>query len=298
MIRTQPAFHREPSTCNRVANRDRAVRFLVRFLGPGLLLLPPAALAAAEASPAEHPLAQVLALASRRWEDIPREIRDYTCTLVKREQVDAEAGTPEQMLVKLRHQQVRDSQVTVPFAVYIKYSSPPALAGREVVYVEGHNSGQLIARRGGQRVPYITVSTDPRSPLAMKGNRYPLTEIGLHNLIHRIWEVGEEEVKLGGEIDVKYFPGARVNNRQCTAIQVMHPIRRSHFRYHLAQIFIDDELQLPIRYASYDWPQRPGDTPPLLEEYTYLDLKLNVGLTDQDFDHRNEAYGFLKDFNP
>ncbi len=36
----------------------------------------------------------------------------------------------------------------------------------------------------------------------------------------------------------------------------------------------------------------------LLEEYTYTDLKLNVGLTDWDFDHRNESYQFLKTYSP
>jgi len=80
--------------------------------------------------------------------------------------------------------------------------------------------------------------------------------------------------------------------------QVIHPVRRPHFRYHMARIFIDDELQLPIRYASYDWPENPGGQPRMMEEYTYLDLKLNVGLTDRDFDYRNENYNFRKDFEP
>ena len=55
---------------------------------------------------------------------------------------------------------------------------------------------------------------------------------------------------------------------------------------------MDDELQLPIRYASYDWPAAPGQEPPLLEEYTYLNMKVNVGLTDADFDRGNKDYGF------
>ena len=51
----------------------------------------------------------------------------------------------------------------------------------------------------------------------------------------------------------------------------------------------DDELQIPIRYESYDWPQKEGGQPVLLEEYTYTDLKVNVGLTDKDFDPDNEV---------
>jgi len=36
----------------------------------------------------------------------------------------------------------------------------------------------------------------------------------------------------------------------------------------------------------------PGAAPELVEEYTYLDLRTDVGLTDRDFDPRNAAYSF------
>ena len=35
------------------------------------------------------------------------------------------------------------------------------------------------------------------------------------------------------------------------------------------------------------WPETPGGEPPLEEEYTYLDVELNVGLKDSDFDPDN-----------
>ena len=64
------------------------------------------------------------------------------------------------------------------------------------------------------------------------------------------------------------------------------------FEFFLAQIYIDDERMIPIKYASFSWPKAPGGTPVLLEEYTYLDLAFNVGLTDLDFDQKNPAYKF------
>ena len=67
---------------------------------------------------------------------------------------------------------------------------------------------------------------------------------------------------------------------------------RRNFLFHLARIFVDDELNLPIRYESYDWPEKPGGPPELIEEYTYLNLKLNNGFTDADFDIRNPNYQF------
>ena len=62
---------------------------------------------------------------------------------------------------------------------------------------------------------------------------------------------------------------------------------RDIFRFHLARIFVDDELKLPIRYESHDWPSAAGENSRLIEEYTYLDLKLNNGFTDRDFSTQN-----------
>jgi hypothetical protein len=47
-----------------------------------------------------------------------------------------------------------------------------------------------------------------------------------------------------------------------------------------------------VRYASYGFPVGDSKDLPILEEYTYLDIKLNVGLTDADFDHKNAEYKF------
>jgi outer membrane lipoprotein-sorting protein len=75
---------------------------------------------------------------------------------------------------------------------------------------------------------------------------------------------------------------------------VEHPVPRRNFRYHKALIFIDDQLNIPVRFEAYDWPKQEGGQPLLLEEYTYVNVKFNVGLTDADFDPRNPNYKFYK----
>ena len=47
-------------------------------------------------------------------------------------------------------------------------------------------------------------------------------------------------------------------------------------------------------FTLNDWPREKGGPPELLEEYTYLDLKLNNGFTDADFDTQNPGYRFQK----
>jgi hypothetical protein len=245
---------------------------------------------------AEHPLAPVLEYAQRRLEEIDTQIKDYTCTVVMRERSAGQLSNHTHASTKVRHRQVRDGNV-VPFSVYMRFLSPVEIRDREVVYVEGRNKDKMIVRRGGRLFDSATVAIDPQSDLAMRESHYPITEMGVRNLLTRLIEVGQEELEYG-EVGVEYFEAAKVNGRVCTVIQVTHPVRRDHFRYHVARVFIDDECKLPIRYASYDWPKEENGDPRLVEEYTFLNLKINVGLGELDFDHRNENYAFWKDFQP
>ncbi len=126
----------------------------------------------------------------------------------------------------------------------------------------------------------------------MHGNRYPITDLGLAHLTERLLEIAKQDRRYG-EVEVHFFKDAKVNGRVCTCVEVVHPTNRLAFMFHKAQIYIDDELNVPIRYAAYMWPKKPGDEPPLDECYTYVKLKLNAGLTDADFDPHNPSYHFF-----
>jgi hypothetical protein len=230
-----------------------------------------------------HPLQPALELAQKGLGELRSKIKDYTCTVVKRERIDGKLGEHEYMFAKIRHE---------PFSVYLYFLAPEAVKGQEVIYVDGQNDGLMLAHAGsGVRAMVGTVSLKPQSMLAMQGNRYAITEIGVENLARRLVEVAEHD-KQFGECDVNFFPNAKVNGRICTCIQVTHPVPRRNFRFHLARVFIDDEYTIPIRYEAYDWPQEAGGQPVLMEEYTYMNVKVNNGLTDADFDPKNTAYKF------
>jgi len=232
--------------------------------------------------PNEHPLMPALRWAQEGKREIEK-LKDYSAVMVKRERIDGKVGNYEYMFVKIRQK---------PLSVYMTFLDPPAAKGQEVIYIAGQNDGKMWAHPAGLRNKIIgTVSLDPTGPIAMKGNLYPITEIGLLNLVTRLLEVGERDSQYG-ECEVKFLPGAKINGRSCTCIQVMHPVPRRNFLFHLARIFVDDELSVPIRYEAYSWPREPGGDPELLEEYTYLNLKLNNGFTDADFDIRNPSYAF------
>jgi len=232
--------------------------------------------------PGEHPLMPALRWAYDGLGNIEK-IQDYSATLVKRERISGKVGDYEYMFIKVRQK---------PFSVYMYFLAPAEIKGQEVIYIEGRNNGNMWAHTVGVRdAMFGTVSLPPNGLIAMHNQRYPLTELGILNMVRRLIEVGEQDIKYG-ECEVKFFKGAKINNRTCTCIQVIHPVPRRNFLFHLARIFVDDDLNVPLRYEAYIWPKESGGAPELDEEYTYLNLKLNNGYTDADFDTKNSNYHF------
>lgn len=264
-----------------------------------MLVLGSTALAAGNstATSAEHPLTPLLRFAEARLRSMDNEIRDYTCALVKRERIDGRLRDYEHIFVKLRPEQVRQGQAVSPFAVYLRYLAPAEIKDREVIYVHGRNRNKIVVWRGGPRLAYVTTAVSPDSDAAMRWGHYPITDIGMKTLTERLLAMGKQEIAYN-ECEVEYIDGAKINGRPCLMVQITHPVRRPHFSYSMAQVFIDHQLHLPVRYASYDWPAAEGQPAPLIEEYSFVDVKLNVGLTDADFDYRNPAYRFRKTFEP
>jgi hypothetical protein len=243
----------------------------------------PAPAETSQDQPDEHPLIPAIRYAKAGMAEIDAHIQDYSCTLIKRERMGRKLGPHEYIFTKVRHR---------PFSVYMYFLGPKNVQGRECIYVEGKNENKLIAHEGkGFTAKLGVFRLDPNGVIAMRGQRYPITEVGIRNLTARLVEVAEQDTRFG-ECDVKWFKNTKVNNRTCTCIQVTHPTPRSEFRFHLARVFVDDELQFPIRYESYQWPRQPGGEPILDEEYTYLNMKINNGFTDADFEERNPRYRF------
>jgi hypothetical protein len=239
-----------------------------------------------------HPIDPAIKLAMEGRGRCSNEIADYTATLVRRERVNGELKDHEYIYTKVRNRAVKDGK-QIPFSCYMYFLKPGAVKGRELIYVEGQNGGKFCVHEGGAKAILPNLWLAPDGALAMKGQRYPLTKFGIQNLIDQMIERAQKDRK-HTECKVTFRKEAMINKRKCTLIQVQHPTRRAHFDFHVAQIFIDDELKLPVRYAAYDWPAQEGARPQLLEEYTYVNIDVNVGLVNMDFDPENPNYNFNK----
>ena len=261
-----------------------ALAAVVSVLAPAVNAEEPQGIYEYQLEAGEHPLGPLVRLSQDVVERMKSEVQDYSATFVKRERVDGELLDQQHIFTKVRHQ---------PFSAYMYFLGPEEKKGREVIYVDGANDGNLLAHEAqGFKAHLGMVRLDPNGYLAMRGQRNPITRVGMLNLTKLIAEVGEYEMGFG-ECEVTYIPGAKIGERPCTCVQMVHPVPRKEFRSHLTRIFFDDELRLPIRFEGYQWPERAGGRPVLVEEYTYLNLKLNNGWSDFEFDAHNADYNFV-----
>lgn len=228
----------------------------------------------------KHPLAPVLA-AAREARARAAGLEGYTATFIKQELTTKKGLVRQAMQIKFRRE---------PFSVYLKFIEPHE--GREVIFVEGKNKGKMqVHEASGIASLAGTISVNPHGDEALKENRYPITNFGMEKLMDAIVEQLEGELK-HAESTVQVYPQAKIGELECRMFEVTHPKERPHFRFHKTRLYVDRQSGLPVRTEQYGFPRKSGEEPPLLEEYTYTQIKSEPRLTDIDFDVRNDQYGF------
>lgn len=225
----------------------------------------------------KHPLAPAVAAANSSRESLAK-IKDYSATFTKREHIKG------QLLKSVMELKVRQE----PFSVYLKYMEPHA--GREVLYVDGLNKGNFLVHEEGIKALAGTLSLSPTGNEALKENRHPVTEIGLHRMLDLLLNQWELEAKYG-EISVKQSD-EKVGEIDCKVFEATHPQQRAHFKFHKTKLFIDKLTNFPVRVEQYSFPSKSGDTAPIVEEYIYTNIQTNLGLSESDFDRKNKSYRF------
>jgi Protein of unknown function (DUF1571) len=210
-------------------------------------------------------------------------VRDYVCTFTKRERVNGRLTPLHVMTMKAR---------TQPQSIYFKFRQPKPRAGREAIYIDGRNDGKVLAHDVGLgRLIAGTLWLDPKGARAMEGCRHPITHAGIGPLLDTLEERWSCELDPTESL-VQFRDAATAGSRPCMLIETTHPRQSPDFMFYQVRLYIDRDLGLPVRFEAYDWPDKPGDDPELVEEYAYTDLKLNVGLRDVDFDVSNADYAF------
>lgn len=207
-----------------------------------------------------------------------KKINDYEATFSKKEVVGKKLIQSE-MFIKFREN---------PFSVYIKYLNPHG--GREVIYVAGKNKDKLLAHGEGITSIVGTIKLKPDSKDALEENRYPITMFGMSKLVATLSQQWQEDEK-HDDCVVKFFPNAKLDKVECKVVETSYPKPVAHAKFHMTRLYVAKDSGLPVRVEQFGFPAA-GAQPPVIEEYTYTNIKTNVGFTDIDFDTANQTYGF------
>ena len=228
----------------------------------------------------QHPLAPAIRIATNSLEQV-RKLGDYQAQLIKKESVKGKY-VEQKMRIKVRHE---------PFSVYLFFHAPASTKGREVIYVDGKNKGNLLAHETGALGLLGTLQYKPTHPTVMADNRHPITRIGIEKMTQAVIDQWKMESKYLGT-EVKYYKSAKIGDIECLAIESMHPEPRKQFKFKTTRLWIEKKTNMPIRAEQFAFPKKRDGKAVLVEQYTYLGLKPNVSLTDTDFSTKNPKYKF------
>jgi len=203
------------------------------------------------------------------------QIHDYTAVMVSRERVKGALLPEERVLLKFQR----------TFKVYMRWLAGPS-KGREGLYVAGAHDGKFLLYEpsGFQRL--FTAALEPTDARVMDKSRHPVTDVGIGRLLEIVGDNARRAARSGV---LRVVDGGIVNvaGRRVRQVEGILPRDEGQGYYaYRVQLFFDVEHQLPIRVVVYDWSDQ------LVEDYTYVDLRLNPGLTTLDFDPSNKEYGF------
>ncbi len=238
----------------------------------------------------EHPMDPVIEFAEESLARFQERVMDYTATMIKQELIETELFPRTTMSTWVRNPRKQKDGTKIPLSVYLRYEDPPVQRGREVIWVDGENEGKIIAHEAGL-LGFKRLSLLPTGVLAMVGNRYPITEMGIERLLEKMIARGKRDRQYGN-CEVQFSRDVPLGELRGVRIVITHPQRSQDHRFFWAEIELETSNFAYLRYAAYDWPPEAGQPAPLLEEYIYQNVKLNPGLVDSAFDPDNPDYNY------
>lgn len=248
----------------------RRTRFgLAAFLATAMTVLCLATFhsAAAAAGPGE----ELLALLGK-IESSYAKIVDYSAVFRKQERVPKGLMPEESITLKFRK----------PLQVYMKWLHGPA---KEAIYVDGANNNKVIAHSDGAGLN-MTWNLDPKGSILREDNRHIITDIGFGFIINMM-RANIPVALQHSEIEITRLADDSFEGRPTTVVEAKFSPKEGR-KYYATRIVcqVDKEYLLPVGIACYD------EKDDLLERYAYKNVKINVGLTDNDFSKNNPDYKF------
>ena len=209
----------------------------------------------------EDPL-ELLRLAQKSYQN---QVRDYVCTFVKEERIDGHLKQEEKMRVCFKD---------APFSVLMSWQGPKGLVDKVLYVAKDGNTTMLVRPAGLAGMLVHTVRKDVHDPKLKTTCLRTPNQFGFGNALDGMiiaYELAAEQDLSGEYLGIK-----KVADRDCLVLSRNLPSMDGRPPYKLVA-FLDKEYLLPMRIESYD---TAGER---FSVYTYLDVRFNLGLTDELF---------------
>ena len=196
-------------------------------------------------------------------------IEDYTCIFTKRELI----GTKEvygRIFLKFKRR---------PRWIYMKWLDD-GHKGQELIWSPHWNKGRIYVHGGGWK-KLIKLHLEPDGSLALREARHPIYCTGFENLLNKVVEQLQILRDVGVEPEV-------VCNDNCFLVSLNKDACPRLYGYRV-EICFSQNPNLPCKVKVWD---KVGGILQVVEEYQYSQIRINVGLTPDDFDPQNPLYDF------
>lgn len=187
-------------------------------------------------------------------------ITDYTCVFSKHELVGSRIIKEDNIELKVKR----------PGHFYMKWQDGTK-KGRIAIYVQGQNNNRVLINMGGL-MSLLPVAIDPNGKEALKENRHPITEADFITIFDK---VTENYLKCRTDTECNP-PVISSKDTETLMLKMKFPPGKGYYA-HSGRLIIDRQRWLPIGLTCYGWDNE------FLEEYSFTDIKINPGLTEQDF---------------
>lgn len=212
-----------------------------------------------------------------RMRAVAATTRDATFTFYKQEWVGGRLLPEERMFVKQRYSG----------GLYMRWDGD-VKHGRQILYNPGWNNNRMRVDPGPM-LPNLDL--DPRGSIARDGERHSIFEVGPLVVVKLIL-ADKTVLDANPALSVKItdLGASTVYGEAARCLDMALPKASEPRLYaHRVVVCANQRTGLPTRIEA--WDDEAGAVR-LVERYGYGDLRLNVGLADQDFSPEHPDYGF------
>ena len=219
--------------------------------------------AAAQAAPPPG-MAEVLEQASAAY----AKVADYSCQMTRKDRLS-------------------DDSVKEHSTVVFKYMRPDRYYMRwpndliELIYAGSKYDNKMLIH-GGKIFDFLSLRVEPEA--ALKYNRHTIKDAGIGFMLDLVIK-NYRQAQKDQDATLIFEREDEVDRRPTWRFKGVFPAGRDYYA-HTVYLDIDQKNVLPVRIEAYGWSDE------FLEMYSYTHLKLNVGLSEKDFDVKNSAYRF------